>query len=171
MLAGVLLSLLSLQSLDSWGQPPATGPVVLVDSTGGAAGRPLNETTVLVADRASGVVAPAAIRSVYDAEGRTVSGAATWQAGGSVLFASSDCTTGAHVFSHASAGLRATAQVETPNGVILYVGDDGRPTSVNARSILYGSGCTPVTVQQNGVVPVVTTINLTTTYPPPLSFR
>ena len=144
---------------------------MLVDSVGSIAGRPLNETVVLVTDKATGAVVPAIIRSNYDSDGRTMSGSATWQANSSVLFASPDCTTGAHIFGTTHPGLRASAQVQTASGVILYVGDSGATTSVNARSILYGSGCTPVSVQQNGVVPVALTINLTTTYPPPLSFR
>jgi hypothetical protein len=148
-----------------------TAPIVLIDSAGSIAGRSLNETLVLVTDRASGVVAPAAVRAIYDSDGRTISGSATWQANSSVLFASLDCTTGAHVFAATNPGLRASAQVQTASGVILYVGDNGATTSVNVRSILYGTGCTPVSVQQNGVVPVALTINLSATYPPPLSFR
>jgi hypothetical protein len=162
--------ILSTHSLDGVTQASG-GTIVLVDSAGSIAGRPISEALVLVTDKASGVVAPAAIRAVYDADGRTISGAATWQANGSVLFASPDCTTGAHVFATTNPGLRASAQVQTASGVILYVGDNSATTSVNVRSILYGSGCTPVSVQQNGVVPVALTINLTTTHPPPLSFR
>jgi hypothetical protein len=143
--------------------------VVLVDSTGKIAARPLNETLVLVA--ASGITAPASIRPIYGADERPASGAATWQSGGSVLFTSPDCSTGAHVFSSTHAGLRATTQVETPDGVVLYVGAVGTPVTVSVRSILYGSGCSPVTVQQNGALPVEATLNLTTTYPPPLSFQ
>jgi hypothetical protein len=144
---------------------------VLIDSAGSIAGRPFNETLVLVSDKASGVMAPATIRAIYDSEGRAISGSATWQGNSSVLFASSDCSTGAHVFATTTPGLRASAQVQTASGVILYVGDNGATTSVNVRSILYGNGCTPVNTRQNGVVPVALTINLTTTHPPPLSFR
>jgi hypothetical protein len=156
--------------LEGSAQAPSSG-IALVDSAGSIAGRPLSEALVLVTDKASGVVAPATIRSIYDADGRTISGSATWQANSSVLFASSDCTTGAHVFGTTNPGVRASAQVQTASGVILYVGDNGATTTVNVRSILYGSGCTPVIIQQNGVVPVVLTINLTATHPPPLSFR
>jgi hypothetical protein len=42
---------------------------------------------------------------------------------------------------------------------------------VAVHSILYDTGCSPVTVQQNGLLPVLATINLSTTYPPPLSFQ
>src|SRR5438270_4066552 len=99
-------------SRGTWAQSSMTHAVVLIDSTGSIAGRPLDDTVVLITDKSTGIVAPAAIRSVYDADGRTASGSATWQASGSVLFASSDCTSGAHVFSNAHAGLRATAQVQ-----------------------------------------------------------
>ena len=155
----------------AYAQAPASlgAPIVLVDSTGRAAGRPLNETLVLVA--VGGLTAPASIRPIYGPDEKTASGSATWQSGGSVLFTSLDCSTGAHVFSSARAGLRATNQVETPDGVVLYVGAIGAPVTVSVRSILYGSGCSPVTVQQNGVVPVEATLNLTATYPPPLSFQ
>jgi hypothetical protein len=158
-------------SAAAYAQAPASlgAPIVLVDSTGRAAGRPLNETLVLVA--VGGVTAPAAIRPVYGPDEKTASGSATWQSGGSVLFTSPDCSTGAHVFSSGRAGLRATTQVETPDGVVLYVGAIATPVTVSVRSILYGSGCSPVTVQQNGVVPVEATLNLTTTYRPPLSFQ
>src|SRR5215472_3045441 len=96
---------------------PLGAPIVLVDSTGRIAGRSLNETLVLVAF--GGVTAPASIRPVYGPDEKTASGSATWQAGGSVLFTSPDCSTGAHVFSSARAGLRATTQVQTPDGVVL----------------------------------------------------
>jgi hypothetical protein len=148
---------------------PLGAAVVLVDSTGKTVARPLNETLVLVA--AGSITAPASIRSIYGADERPASGAATWQSGGSVLFTSPDCSTGAHVFSSGHAGLRATTQVETPDGILLFVGALGTPVTVSVRSILYGSGCSQVTVQQNGVVPVEATLNLTTTYPPPLSFQ
>ena len=147
----------------------AQAPIVLTDSTGKIAARPINETLVLVA--VGGVSAPASIGPVYGRDEKTASGQATWQSGGSVLFTSPDCSTGAHVFSSAHAGLRATTQVETPDGVVLFVGAVGAPVAVSVRSILYGSGCSPVTVQQNGVLPVEATLNLTTTYPPPLSFQ
>jgi hypothetical protein len=150
--------------------PPA-GPVVLVDSTGKVAARPLNDTLMLVAIDAIGTSAPAFISPIYDADGRTASGMATWRSGGSVLFTSPDCSTGAHVFSSGSAGLRATTQVQTADGIVLFVGAVGAPTTVTVRSILYGSGCSPVTVSQNGVVPVEASLNLTTAYPPPLSVQ
>jgi hypothetical protein len=143
---------------------------VLVDSTGKVAARPLTDTTMVVAVR-PGLSAPSFIRPIYDAEGHVASGLATWGAGGSVLFESADCTTGAHVSSNERAGVRASAQVETPAGVVLYVGAIGDTRSVSVRSILYGSGCAPVSVRQKGVVPVDATVNLTTTYPPPLSLQ
>ena len=148
---------------------PLGAPIVLVDSTGKIAARSLTDTLVLVAVR--GVTAPASIGPIYGPDEKTASGWATWQSGGSVLFTSPDCGTGAHVFSSARAGLRATTQVETPDGVVLFVGALGTPVTVSVRSILYGSGCSPVTVQQNGVLPVEAKLNLTTTYPPPLSFQ
>jgi hypothetical protein len=146
------------------------GPIVLVDSTGKTAARPLNETIVLVTI-SSGVAAPASIRPIYDSDGRTASGLATWQAGGSVLFTSSDCTGDAHVYGSSHAGVRATTQVQTPAGIILYVGAVATASTVAIRSILYDTGCAPVTVQANGLVSVVTTLNLSTTYPPPLAFQ
>ncbi|HEX8009752.1 MAG TPA: hypothetical protein VF814_02260 [Casimicrobiaceae bacterium] len=146
-------------------------PVVLVDSTGEIAARPLIDTIVLVTDKSSGVVAPAVIRPIYGSDGRTASGLAAWQSGGSVLFTSPDCTTGAHVYSTANAGLRAAAQVQTREGIVLYVGAVGTTTTAAVRSILYDNGCSPVTVLQNGLVPVDVTVNLTARYPPPLSFE
>jgi hypothetical protein len=148
--------------------PPA-GPVVLVDATSKVAARPLNDTVMLVT--VDGISAPASIRPIYDADGRAASGTATWQSGGSVLFTSFDCSTGAHVFSPGNAGVRATAQVQTPDGIVLFVGAIGATTTVAIRSILYGSGCSPVSVQQNGLVAVEARVNLTTAYPPPLSFQ
>ena len=60
---------------------PSPTPIVLVDSTGKVAARPLNETMVLVTV-SSEIAAPALIRPIYDTDGRTASGLATWQAGG-----------------------------------------------------------------------------------------
>ena len=149
---------------------PSLNPVVLVDSTGNAAAKPLNETTMLVTI-GSGVVAPASIRPIYDPDGRAASGLATWQSGGSVLFTSPDCTAGAHVYSSSHAGVRAATQVQMPAGIMLYVGVVGPATTVSVQSILYDTGCAPVVVRQNGLLPVLTTVNLTTAYPPPLSFQ
>ena len=143
---------------------------MLVDSTGKPAARPLNETIMLVS-LGNGVVAPALIRPVYDADGRTASAAATWQSGGSVLFTSADCTAGAHVYSSPHAGIRASTQVQTPAGIMLYVGAAGAAGTVTIHSILYDTGCALVPIRQNGLLPVVATINLSTAYPPPLSFR
>src|SRR3954470_10239295 len=100
-------------------------PVVLVDSTGKFAARPLSDSIMLVAANGGDVEAPALIRPIYDDTGREASGVATWQAGGSVLFTSPDCTTGGYVHSSPRAGVRAAAQVETPAGVVLYVGAAG----------------------------------------------
>ena len=147
--------------------PPA---VALVDATGKAFARPLTDTIVLIA-LGGDITAPASIRPIYDGDGRTASGAATWQSGGSVLFTSSDCTTGASVYSLPTAGVRAAAQVRTAAGIVLYLGATGVTTTVAVRSILYDTGCTPVTIQQNGLLPVVVTVNLSTTYPPPLAFQ
>ena len=158
------------QSTGTTGSSPLPNPIVLVDSTGKVVARPLNETIMLVTI-SSGVVAPALIRPIYGLDGRTASAIATWQAGGSVLFTSSDCTAGAHVYSSPYAGVRATNQVQTPAGIILYVGAVGTPTTVAIRSILYETGCAPVTVQQNGLLPVLAIVNLDTAYPPPLSFQ
>ena len=152
----------------AWQSSPA-GPIVLVDATGKVVARPLNDTVMLVS--VDGIAAPASIRPIYGADGRAASGTATWQSGGSVLFTSSDCSTGAHVFSPGNGGLRATAQVQTPDGIVLFVGAIGATTTVAVRSILYGSGCSPVSVQQNGLVAVEASVNLTTAYPPPLSFQ
>ena len=114
-------------------------PVVLVDSTGKVAARPLNETIMLVTI-GNGVAAPALIRPIYGPDERIASGLATWQSGGSVLFTSSDCTTGAHVYSSPHAGVRAAAQVQTPAGIVLHVGAIGPATAVAIRSILYDTG-------------------------------
>ena len=149
----------------------AAAPVVLLDSTGRIAARPLNDNLVLISLSSYSVVAPAFIRPVLGADGKTSSGLATWASGGSVLFTSADCTAGAHVFSLGNAGVRATSQVETPAGTVLYVGAIGSTTTIAVRSILYGNGCSAVTVEQNGLVPVDATLNLTTAYPPPLSFK
>lgn len=149
---------------------PSLLPVVLVDSTGKAAAKPLNESIMLVAISSS-VTAPASIRPIYGPDRRTASGWATWQAGGSVLFTSPDCTAGANVYSSSYAGVRATTQVQTLAGIILYVGAIGPATTVSVQSVLYDTGCAPLVIQQNGLVPVLATINLTTIYPPPLSFQ
>ena len=146
------------------------GSIALFDSTGKIAARAFNDTMMLVTVQ-PGVVAPAFIHPIYDADGRVASGLATWASDGSVLFTSADCTSGAHIFSSTHAGVRATSQVATPGGTILFVGAIGTTTTILARSILYGNGCSPVTVQQNGLIPVVMNINLTTVYPPPLSFQ
>ncbi|HET7536082.1 MAG TPA: hypothetical protein VFJ90_06495 [Candidatus Didemnitutus sp.] len=160
----------SAQSTGAGGISPTSSAVVLVDSTGKAAAKPLNESVVLVAI-GTGVTAPASIRPIYGPDGRTVSGLATWQAAGSVLFTSGDCTTGANVYSSPYAGARAATQVQTPAGTILYAGAIGPTTTVSVQSVLYDTGCAPLRIQQNGLVPVVATLNLTTAYPPPLSFQ
>jgi len=159
------------QNASSAGQSLPLNPIVLLDSTGKVAARPLTDTMMLVAINESGVVAPAFIRPIYDADTRTNSGLATWQSGGSALFTSSDCTNGAYIHSLSTAGVRATTQVQTPSGIMLYVGAIGTTTTVAVHSILYDNGCSPVTVQQNGLLPVEATLNLTTAYPPPLSFQ
>jgi hypothetical protein len=149
---------------------PSPNSIVLVDSTGKAAARPLNDTIMLISVSSS-VAAPALIRPIYDTDGRTASGLATWQSGGSVLFTSSDCTNGAHVYSSPHAGARAATQVQTPAGIVLYVGAIGTAITVAVHSILYDNGCSQVTVQQNGLLPVLVTVNLSTAFPPPLSFQ
>jgi hypothetical protein len=148
---------------------PPTRPVALVDSSGNAAGRPFTEAIVLVTLGA--VVAPANIRPIYGADGRTASGLATWHSGGSVLFTSADCTAGAYIHTSAHAGLRASTQVQTEAGIVLFAGAIGPSVTESIQSILYDTGCAPIVVRQNGVVPVVANVNLTTTYPPPLSFQ
>ena len=141
-----------------------------LDSTGKVVGSPLGETVVLIGV-ARDVRAPAFIRPIYDADGRTASGLATWARGGSVLFTSADCTTGAHVHTLANPGLRAATQVETPQGTVLYVGAIGSPTTVEVGSVLYSTGCSPLRIRQNGLVAVVASVNLTASYPPPLSLQ
>jgi hypothetical protein len=158
------------QSVTGGGSSSPSNAIVLVDSTGKIAARPLNDTLMLITV-SSGVAAPASIRPIHDADGRTASGLATWQSGGSVLFTSFDCTTGAHVYSSTHAGVRAATQVQTPAGIMLYSGAIGTATTVAVRSILYDTGCSPVTVEQNGLLPVLATVNLSTAYPPPLSFQ
>ena len=144
--------------------------IALVDSSGKVAARPLNETIMLVT-LGGGVVAPAQIRAIYGPDGRAASGLATWHSGGSVLFTSADCTTGAHVYSPTQAGVRGAAQVQTAAGIVLFVGAIGPSFTDAIQSILYDTGCVTVAVRQNGLVPVVTTVNLTTMYPPPLSLQ
>jgi hypothetical protein len=144
--------------------------IALLDAKGKVAARPFNDTLMLVAVT-PGVVAPASIRPIYDADGHAASGLATWAGGGSVLFTSIDCTSGAHVFTTPHAGVRATSQVETPGGVNLYVGAIGNAATASIRSILYASGCAAVAVRQSGLVPVDAIVNLTTAYPPPLSLQ
>jgi len=158
------------QSLPVAASSPPARPIALVDSSGTAAGRSFTETIVLVT-LSGGIVAPAHIRPIYGADGRAASGIATWHSGGSVLFTAADCTTGAHVYSSSHAGVRASAQVETPTGIVLFVGAIGPSVTEGIRSILYDNGCASVAVQQNGLVPVVANVNLSTTYPPPLSFQ
>jgi hypothetical protein len=150
--------------------PVHAQPIVMIDSAGKALGRLLNESVVLI-DAATGVVAPASIRPIYASDGKAASGLAAWQSGGTVLFTSADCTTGAFVHSPALAGARGAAQVQTREGILLYVGAIGMPTTQAIRSILYDTGCSPVSVQQNGLHPVVVTLNLTTRFPPPLSLQ
>lgn len=142
----------------------------LVDSTGKVAGIAFGDGIVLVRIAAE-VRAPAVIRPIYDEDGRTASGLATWSGGGSVLFTSVDCTTGAHVHTLTNAGLRAASQVETPQGTILYAGAIGPTMSVEVRSVLYPTGCSPLRIREDGLVPVVASVNLTTSYPPPLSLQ
>jgi hypothetical protein len=149
----------------------AQNNVALVDSTGTIAGRPFADGVVLVTEPASHIVAPASIRALAADDGRAVSGLATWQTGGGVLYTSADCSIGAHVYTGNGAGLRAAAQVQTARGVVLFVGALGAPRTVSVRSILYDNGCSAVTVRQNGLVPVDVAVNLTTAFPPPLSFR
>ena len=158
------------QSTGAMGSSPSSNSIVLVDSTGKVAARPLNDTIMLISVN-SGVAAPASIHPIYGADGRTASGLATWQSGGSVLFTSSDCTTGAHVYSSTHAGARAATQVKTPAGIVLYVGAIGTAITVAVHSILYDNGCSPVTVRQNGLLPVLATVNLSTAFPPPLSLQ
>jgi len=145
-------------------------PIVVIDSAGKAAGRLLNESVALV-DATVGVVAPASIRPIYASDGKAASGLATWQSGGTVLFTSADCTAGGFVHSPALAGARGAAQVETREGIVLYVGAIGMPTTQAVRSILYDTGCSPVSVRQNGLHPVVVTVNLSSRFPPPLSLQ
>ena len=145
-------------------------PIVLVDSNGNVAARPLNETLMLVALGGS-VVAPAVMRPIYDADGRAASALATWHSGGTVLFTSADCTTGAHVYSLTHPGVRAASQVRTEAGIVLYAGAVGPTITAAIQSILYDTGCARVAVSQNGLAPVVATVNLTAVYPPPLSFQ
>ena len=145
-------------------------PVVLLDSAGKVAARPLNETLVLVT-AGNGIAAPASIRPIYGPDGRPASAWATWQSGGSVLFTSADCTSGAHIYGSQYAGVRAAAQVQTPGGIVLYVGAEGAANTVAVRSVLYETGCAPLTVEQNGLFPVLETVNLSAAYPPPLSFQ
>jgi len=158
------------QSAGSGGKSTLPSSIVLLDSTGKIAARAFNDTMMLITVHPT-VAAPAFIHPIYDVDEKAASGLATWASGGSVLFTSADCTRGPHIHTSAHAGVRATSQVETPGGIILYVGAIGPARTASVRSILYGSGCSGVTVQQNGLIPVDITVNLTTTYPPPLSLQ
>jgi len=160
----------SAQGTDVTGLSPSLNAIALIDATGKVVAKPLNETYVLVTI-GNGVVAPASIRPIYGPDGREASGLATWQAGGVALFTSPDCTTGAHVYSSSRAGVRAATQIQTRDGINLYVGAVGQATTVPVQSILYDTGCAPVVVQQNGLHPVEVIVNLDRAYPPPLSFR
>ena len=162
---------------DAYAQRPAGDPasppaaaVTLIDSTGRVAARVFADTVVLVTMQGD-VTAPASIGPVHDADGHMASGLASWRSGGSVLFTSSDCTTGAYVHAGTYPGARAASQVQTPDGIILHVGAIGTAGAVDVRSIRYDTGCSPVSVRQDGLFPVVTTLNLTATHPPPLSLR
>jgi|SRR5215470_6639914 len=150
------------------GSPLPAHAIALVDSTGKVAAKPLSETIMLVA-LSDGGTAPALIRPIYGPDGRATSGLATWQSGGSVLFTAVGCAGDAFVYSSSYAGVRGSAQVQTAAGIVLYVGAVGMTTTAAVQSILYDTGCAQVSVRQNGVVPVVTTVNLSSTYPPPLS--
>lgn len=169
-LLGTAVAVAGLASAQERGSA-ASPPVALWDSSGTIAGKAFTDMLVIVTDPASGVAAPASIAPVYGADQRTASGLATWQSGGSVLFTSPDCTSGPHVFSTPHAGLRATAQVRTRDGIVLHIGAVGSTRTVGVRSILYDTGCAGVIVEQNGLVPVDASINLTARHPPPLSFR
>jgi hypothetical protein len=160
----------SSQSLVGFPSSPPASAVMLIDSTGNAVARALTETVVLVTVE-SDLTAPASIRPIYGADGRMASGLGSWQSGGSVLFTSADCTVGAHIYSGTYAAVRAATQVQTPEGIVLYAGAIGTSITVDVRSILYDTGCAQVAVRQNGLVPVLATRNLSTAYPPPLSFR
>ena len=155
---------------DSAGPGFSGSAIVLLDSTGKVAARALNDTIMLVT-LDNGVVAPALIRPVYAADGRAVSGLAIWQSAGSVLFTSADCSMDGYVYSLPQAGVRAAAQVQTSAGVMLYAGAIGTASTVVVRSILYDTGCVQVTVRQDGLYPVIATVNLSAAYPPPLSLQ
>jgi len=170
-LAAALLSFAPIAPADAdRAAGPVSAAITVIDSTGSIAARWLSDTTVLV-NLSPDMVAPALIRPMLSADSRTASGQATWQAGGSVLFTSGDCSTGAYIYSHSGPGLRAATQVETPRGIVLYAGAIATPVTVTINSILYDNGCSAVSVQQNGLVAVDATLNLSTTYPPPLSVR
>ena len=64
------------QSTGAAGSSQTHNAIDLVDSTGNVAAKPLNETIMLVGV-SSGVVAPALIRPIYDADGHIVATAAT----------------------------------------------------------------------------------------------
>ena len=170
--AAIVLAMAARGDAHAQGMPVAksAASIALVDSSGKVAARPLNETIMLVT-LGGGVVAPAQIRAIYGPDGRAASGLATWHSGGSVLFTSADCTTGPHVYSPTQAGVRGAAQVQIASGIVLFVGAIGPSFTEAIQSILYDSGCVTVAVRQNGLVPVVTTVNLTTAYPPPLSLQ
>lgn len=158
------------QGTGATGLSASSNPIVLVDSTGKVVARPLNETVVLVTI-GSVVAAPALIHPIYEPDGRIASGIATWKAGGSVLFTSSDCAAGAYVYGSSYAGVRASTQVQTPAGIMLYVGAAETASTVTIHSILYDTGCVPVTVRQNGLISVLASVNLSAAYPPPLAFQ
>ena len=118
-------ALLSFGAMAPAGADGTAGPVstaiTVIDTTGSTAARWLSDTSVLV-NLTPDIVAPALVRPILGADGRAASGLATWQAGGSVLFTSGDCSTGAYIYSHSGPGLRAATQVETPRGIVLYAG-------------------------------------------------
>jgi len=171
-IVAVVATIADVSAQGAAGAPSAASsrPIALIDASGNAAGKPFNETMVLVT-LGDAVVAPAVIRPILDADGRAASGLATWHSGGSVLYTSPDCSTGALVHTSPHAGIRAASQVQTARGIVLFAGAIGPSITESVQSILYDTGCASVKVRQNGLVPVVMSINLTTTYPPPLSFQ
>jgi len=157
------------------GKPISTTPVVYVDATGNVAARLFGAGSGLLT-LPGGAAVVVAVASVADANGSPVAGAATWAGGDAVLFTSANCTTGAFVYVYSlNPGTRASAQVATAGGVVLYIGAAAPGTSNPVfNSFLTSQGCATQSIAAGSVGsvwPVASALNLSVAYPPPLSVQ
>jgi hypothetical protein len=171
-IVAVVASIADVSAQGAAGAPSAASsrPIALIDASGNAAGKPFNETMVLVT-LGDAVVAPAVIRPDPRCGRARSIGPRDLALRRKRSLYLADCSTGALVHTSPHAGIRAASQVQTARGIVLFAGAIGPSITESVQSILYDTGCASVKVRQNGLVPVVMTVNLTTTYPPPLSFQ